>query len=663
MLNLQPIFSDHALFLHSSPLTVRGTSDAKNTVNVYLMRDGKTVTSATSDVAENGVFEATLYTPVASYDTYEIKVEDGENEIVLKDILFGELWLASGQSNMEMPNSTQNECEEYLDGLAGKNLRFFWQGRNPGGHTGIYPYEPDYTMNGKWVVMSDREFLRRVSACATAFSNKIYDYFTSTDHEIPVGFVNSSVGGTRLEPWLPRFAFEEDEAITEYLKKLDRYPTEENWNQQGEGNYQQTTCMFNQLISPHLGAKFRGIIWYQGESNCTTEFENRIYAKLLKKLRESYKKLFSASENEVFPILSSMIYPWAYSVSGECNIGYLNKAFSDLNSESPSEYMFIPICDLSPIWAFHIGNHPIHPIHKYPLGERMALMCENAFYYRSVKNVQKRPPMLKSCVRKGNALRLTFSDTGSGLYIKGRKIRGMYVCGKDGVYTPADCEIVNKSTLLVSCRGIEKPVHVAYAISSFEPQTNLYAGEFPVAPFCTQLGDTEKQIKIFLKPWLNMENDSEFIYNFRGEIRDAFRQPIYYPSNGSAICYDSDFSLTGRSLRVSGEGENFGTYFLTKRYNDIDLYNYSALCVSLLNNSGLTARLKVYYSEKADGTALTVTLKAERVKEYSNGWCDYRFDLSALPRSYIAKAEFLFNKKETPLYYVNIDNLYLIEKS
>ncbi len=662
MITLQPIFSDHALFLHSAPLTVRGTAEKGKTVNVHLVNDGKVKNVSSAKVGEDGVFEATFTTPVASFDTYEIKVEDGESEIVISDILFGELWLASGQSNMEMANLTQNECDSYLDGLAGKNLRFFWQARNPGGHTGQYPYEADYTMNGKWVVMSDREYLRRVSACATAFSNKLYDYFTSINHDIPVGFVNSSVGGTLIEPWLPRFAFEENEELSEYLKSMGRYPTPENWNTRGEGNYQQTTCMFNQLISPHLGAKFRGIIWYQGESNCGMEFSKRIYAKLLKTLRESYKKIFAASENEVFPILSSMIYPWSYGQSGECNIGYLNKAFSDLALESPAEYLFIPICDLNPIWAFHITNHPIHPIHKYPLGERMALMCENAFYGRTVKNVQKRPPMLKSCTRKGNALRLTFSDTGSGLYIKGRSVRGMYVCGKDGVYTPAECEIVNKSTLLVYSRGIEKPVHVAYAVSSYEVQTNLYAGEFPVAPFCTQLDAKDKPIKIFLKPWLNMENDSEFICNFSDTVRDVFRQPIYYPSERSYVCYDSDFSLTGRSLRVRGEGESFGTYFVSRRYNDLDLYNYSALYVSFLNNNELTAKLKIYYAEDDKGTALTVTLTPERLKDHSNGWSDYRFDLSALPIGTITKAEFVFKKTGVPLYYVNIDSLYLKQK-
>ncbi|MBQ9115978.1 MAG: hypothetical protein IJY04_03055 [Clostridia bacterium] len=662
MLRLQPIFSDHALFLHSAPLTLRGTTNASDARAILSLNGNKVSEEAASEI-KDGLFEITLSAPAASFDRYEITVISGSESIVLHDILFGELWLASGQSNMEMANASQIEHPEYIDSLKEKNLRFFWQRRNPGGHTGVYPYEPDYTMEGRWATMDDRDLIRHVSACATAFSNKLYEFLNSTDSSIPVGFVNSSVGGTLIEPWLPREAYENNAELTEYLRSMNRYPDIESWNARGEGNYQQTSCMFNQLIAPHIGAKFRGIIWYQGESNCGSEFGKRIYAKLLKALRESYKKIFAASEDEVFPILSSMIYPWSYGVDGETNIGYLNKAFSDLAIESPSEYPFIPICDLKPIWAFHLANHPIHPIHKYPLGERMALLCCNSLYGRSVKNVQKLPPMLKSCVRRGNTLRLTFSNTGSGLYIKDKKnVRGMYICGTNGVYTPAKCEILNRSTISVYAPGVEKPVHVAYAISSYEAETNLYAGEFPVAPFGTQLSDTTKPINIQLKPWLNTENDSEFICNFTEALRDVYRQPIFHASESSTVCFDTDFSLTGRSLRVRGATPaKLGAYVLAHRYNALDLYNYSALNASFMNTVGLTAKLVFHYAEN-NGTAITVSVSGERKEDLAGGWTNYSFDLTNLPVGKILKMEFAFSLKDNNLPYVNIDNLWLSEK-
>jgi len=662
MIKLQPIFSDNALFLHSAPLTLRGSTDASS-VSAVLTLEGKSVTTVKGAVGPDGIFEITVTTPTASFNEYDITVNADSESTTIHNVLFGELWLASGQSNMEMANVSQIEHNEYLTALADKKMRFFWQARNPGGHSGIFPYQPDYTMDGKWVTMDNFELLKRLSACATAFSNTVYNYLNSTSMaDIPVGFVNSSVGGTLIEPWLPRFAYENNSELTEYLKSMNRYPELSSWNARGEGNYQQTSCMYNQLIAPHIGAKFRGIIWYQGESNCGSEFSKRIYAKLLKALRESYKSVFAASEKETFPIISSMIYPWTYGVDGETNIGYLNKAFSDLATESPTEYPFIPICDLKPIWGFHIQNHPIHPIHKYPLGERMGFLTCNSVYGRTVKNVQKLPPMLKSCVRKGSFLRLTFSNVGSGLYIKGGKARGIHICGSNGIYMPANVRIVAKNAMLVYAKGIEKPTHVAYAISSYEAETNLFAGEFPVAPFGTQLNDRTNPLNIQLKPWLNTENDSEFICNFRDDLRDVYRQPIYHASEGCTVCYDTDFSLTGRSLRVHGNTPSkIGCFVVAHRYNALDLYKYSALNASFMHVGALSAKLILHYAEK-DGTAITVSINGEKLENIPGAWNKYTFNLSSLPLGTIQKMEFAFTLTDTLIPYVCIDDIWLAEK-
>ena len=658
MINLYPVFQDHALFLHSSPLTVSGTALPGKNIHAKITKNGRILSEGSSVSENDGGFGVILNTPAASFDTYEISVSDGNDTVVISDVLFGELWLASGQSNMEMTNSQQNEFEKYFDSLQGKNMRFYLQNRNPGGQSGQYPFEPDYTMGGKWITVDKKELVGRVSACATAFCSKLYDFLNSGKGDTPIGFLNSSVGGTPIEAWLPMEVCENDRDIRDYLEKTGKYPFKDTWNKKGNANYQQTCCLYNQLIAPHTGAKCRGVIWYQGEGNCAGEYGYRIYAKLLKALRESYKKLLAPKDDEVFPIISSMIYPWTYGPDGETNIGYLNKAFSDLAESSPAEFPFIPICDLSPIWAFHAGNHPIHPIHKYPLGERMALLCANSVYGRKVPNAQKLPAMLKSCIRKENTLCLTFTNTGSGLYIKGNKVRGLYICGKNEVYVPAECRITGTNTMTVYHPFIKNPVHVAYAISSYEVETNLFAGEFPVSPFFTQSGVGENPVKIFLKPWLNTEYDSEFICNFKEERRDVFRQPIYRPSPGSTVCFDRDFSISGRSVRVGGIGETFGTYIISNPYNPIDLQNYSALHLCLLNINGLNADIVLNFAEKGGNMVIT----GEMLSTLPGGWGKYVFDLTAVPDLKIDSLEFRFTLKNNPLYYVNIDSLFLVPK-
>lgn len=663
MFTLQAIFSDNALFQHSSTLTVSGEGSIGQVINVKLILDGSVLQSSEGWVQDDWSFGVTIDTPEASFKLYDIEISDENQTVTLKNILFGELWLASGQSNMEMGNFTQIECDEYLSALRGKKLRFFHQDRNPGGQTGEYPYYPDYSMTGRWLNMEDNvDYLKRVSACATAFSNKLYDYLNS-ENDIPVGFVNSSVGGTRIEAWLPRSGFASNmvynKEICDYLHRINAFPELMSWNKCGGENYQQVSCMFNQLIAPHTGVIFRGMLWYQGESNCGGENSHRIYATLLKALRESYKEIFAESEDSVFPIISSMIYPWTYSNrEGECCIGYLNKAFSDLALESPDEYPFIPICDLKPVWAVR-GNHPIHPIHKYELGERMALLCENSVYGRKVSNVQKLPAILKTHTVVGNAIQLTFSNVGDGLYIKGNKPRGLYICGKNGVYMPAECQIINENTMLVFAKGIQKPENVAYAVSSYEAETNIFAGEFPVTPFCTELENREKNISICLKPWLNTQNDSEFICNFSEDYRDCVRYPIWYAEEGCTVCFDSDFSITGRSVRVGGVDDNIGVSVYARKYNPLDLYNYSALNVSLMSqNDPEKAELVVSYADNNNDTIIIGECK----KTHSLCWSDYYFDFSSLPNGEITKMKFSFKVRNGSLKYVNIDDLWLEEK-
>lgn len=662
MITLQAIFSDNALFQHSSPLTVSGHTDSDETVVVALCYYGDVFESKFGKPDASGRFAITIYTPRTSFEECSIKVKQGSEIVTIDHILFGELWLASGQSNMEMPNYTQREFEEYLLLLKDKKLRFFHQNRNPNISGSEYPIEPDYTMGGKWI-SPDQSDVRYISACATAFSKELYEYLNKVSGNVPVGFVNSGVGGTRIEAWLPQSVYQNGGEIADYLHSINAYPEKALWNTRGEGNYQQTSCMFNQLIAPHIGVKFRGILWYQGEANCWNEHKLRIYAKLLRALKESYQEIFASPEFDTFPIISSMIYPWKYNESsGECCIGYLNQAFVELNKHSPDEYIFVPICDLKPVWAFN-GNHPIHPIHKYPLGERMALMCENAVYGRKTSRAtQKSPAILKKCTRTENgALKLTFSNVGSGLYISGKHVRGLYISGKNGIYMPAECDILDRKSILVYARGISEPVNVAYAISSYEVETNLFAGEFPVAPFCTELDDRDKFISITLKPWLNTENDSEFICNFKEEYRDVFRQPIWRPSDRSTVCFDSDFSVTGRSLRIGGDSENFGAYIVAAAYNPLDLYNYSALNMSVMSVAPPSPKMILTYRD-GEGLETAVTVFGALKNERACGWREYRYDLSDIPSGNIVKAEFAFTVESGTLRYVNIDDLWLEEK-
>ena len=657
MLTMPKIFSENALYLHSARLELRGRADADQAVSVTLLYNNEEVASANGMSDGQGDFCVEIRTPEASFKEYTFRVTSGDDVYEFGGVLFGEIWLACGQSNMEMPNNQQPEWEtEVSEVIKGKKLRFFNQPKPA--HNFDYPKEPATDTDGWWVVPEDTAKAAWVSALATQFSVDLYEFFAAKGEEMPVGFLNCSRGGTVLETWLPYSAFDK------YPKIAYKKPDLGSWNSRGDGNYQQGGAHYNYNTHSHLGVKARGMLWYQGESNLIAEQTLHIYKELMIALRETYRDLFSPSEDEVFPIVSSQIYPWRYVDGAESMVGYFNKCFTDLGKMDPERYPYVPICDLSPIWTYHLGNHPIHPAHKYALGKRMALLCLNKYYGRVGRYVQKMPPTLKSFTRKGDKLRLTFDNVGSGLTFNGKKPKGMYIRSKNGAYTPAVCEIVSKNTMLVSHPYIDKPVHCAYAVSSYETATNLMAGEFAVDPFCTEFDDPVTNVEISVKPWLNNELDGELVFRhpFTDTRRDVFVQPIFNPTEGSHTCYDSVYSLSGRSLRVSGDGNTFGVYLKAEQYITLDLENYDAIKMSVYNSDQSEARLILYYKE-VGGKRITMSIKSEVEKKLSYGWAVHNFDLTEIPVGTIEKAELSFTHTAGRVPFVNVDNITLVPKN
>ena len=656
MLTLQNVFSDNALFLHSSVLEIKGNAEKCEDISIKLIRNSKIIGEWSEVSDENGHFTVAIDTPAASYNYYDISVKTENEEKILKDILFGELWLACGQSNMEMSNTQQPEWLEVLELIKDKKIRAFQQPRLT--HTDDYPFEPSTATDGGWRKPTDENFIA-MSAIATKFSNNLYDFFAARGEDCPVGFLNTSRGGTCIETWIPRESFAKYERIAHRTPKLD------TWNTKGENNYQQPAAHYNFHMAPLIGVKARGMLWYQGESNVGMENTQHLYKDYMTALRDSYKERFAPSDNDIFPMMSVQLFPWKYSEFNDTKMGYMNKAFSDMAKKYPDEYPFVPICDLPFLWCKWAGNHPIHPIHKYRIADRLSLLAQNKYYGRKVKNIQMLPPMLKSSVRHGNKLRLTFENVGSGLYIKGQKARGLYIRSKDGVYTPAYCEIVAKNVMNVYHPYIDKPCHVAYSVSSLEPKTNIFAGEFPVTPFCTEFADdVSNEIRIGKKPWLNNENDGEFSGQICNTYFDFFNAAIFNPACGSGVCYDSDFAVTARSLRVYAidhSDKKFGAYIRAGQYEPLDFENYKELKFALYHHRNLEVKFILYYKEK-DGTSLVHSINATAAENGKNGWFEHSVDLSGIPVGEIEKAEFSFTRGADRLSYVFLDDIVLVPK-
>ncbi|MBQ3636978.1 MAG: hypothetical protein II953_01320, partial [Clostridia bacterium] len=256
MLSLPSIFSSGALYQANAPLTVHGRTDPAVPVTVRLSAGNGTVFSeAAAESGPDGSFSAVLTTPEASFAEYVLTVAAGEECHTAEHILFGELWLASGQSNMELTNVFIPDAELLYDAVAGKKIRVFSVSYDVPENR--FPWEPDEYTRGEWIGAEDRRGLSNVSAMGLKFVEQLYAAL-NRNAEIPVGFLNASWGGTPISGWLPRDAVLADEHMKEIAARTGCLAEFEKWNTRGDLNFQQPAAQYNLKIAPLHGVKVRG---------------------------------------------------------------------------------------------------------------------------------------------------------------------------------------------------------------------------------------------------------------------------------------------------------------------------------------------------------------------------------------------------------------------
>ncbi len=645
MLRLTTVFASRALFLHSAPLTVKGTADGEVTVRIE--RNGEVFSEEVGTPGEGGFFAVTVTTPAASFDPYCIVVSSCGEERVLRDILFGELWIAGGQSNMELPAGEHLVYEEMRRLPCAAAVRSY--------HVYQFPFDdPAYDEQepfgeGNWYSPDEEEF-GAVSMLAFSFSLKLAEALSC-----PVGFINLSRGCSRIETWLPRHALTDE--IIAYEKKIGRYPTPENWNTYGDmadytkKNFNQLSAYDRRACYALAGVSLRGMLWYQGGSNAREEWEHGMYEPMLRALRSAWEGYYGVP-GRPFPCLVCTIFP--YPIAMPLSRGFLNCTFAEIARRSPDEFMLVTNSDLSPRWAIHTKNYPVHPIHKHKIGERYA---DVALYRVYGVGKPAGPALLVGKERRDGALYLTFSPVYDTLSIKGERAKGIYVSDKDGHYLPAECEIVAPDTLRLTHPGIPEPWEAAYSVSGTEVGNNLLANGTSLPSFFTVSREESKKVTIEERPWANLTIDNDFQYLAES---DASAHAIYRAFPNSGFCYDRTDTLDGtRSLRIYSyeKDEEFGVKTTKRPGAELDLGLYRALRFSVYPTS-LLEEAKIHLTFM-DGTTYTVEPTWKKDAALPE-WCELEFSLAKAGEGMIKDLGFSFRTKSGAVDGVNVDRIYLV---
>lgn len=386
----------------------------------------------------------TLIDPVEAEGPTTLTVS-GKNTIVLQNVVVGEVWLCSGQSNMEWPVSRSADAEQEISAADYPEIRLFTVERATAA-------EPANDVRGKWVVCSP-ETVAEFSAVGYFFGREIHRKVGT-----PVGLIDSTWGGTRAEAWTERNALLAVPALAEQVPVWDAE----------ESPQHRTAHLYNAMIHPIMDFAKRGVIWYQGESNADRASEYRV---LFRTLIKSWRPPFAPMPPFYFVQLAN--FKQAVSEPGESEWAELREAqAAALLLEATAMAVTIDIGDAN----------DIHPRNKQEVGRRLALHALRNVHGRT--DIVASGPLFKSARFAGSEVTITFDSVGTGLIARGGELKGFAIAGHDRRFVWADARIEGDH-VIVSSPEVPRPVAVRYGWAD-NPQCNLFNSEgLPAAPFRT----------------------------------------------------------------------------------------------------------------------------------------------------------------------------------
>lgn len=486
------LFKDNMVMQRETQAPVWGTADVGEQVTVT----GSWGETAETKADESGKWSVRLKTPAAG-GPHTITIK-GKNTVEIKDVLSGDVWLCSGQSNMQITVKRSANPEQDIADAKYPNIRHFMVARNP-------ILEPAADCGGEWKVCSP-ETVGTFSGVAYFTGRELHK-----DLKVPIGLITSCWGGTYIESWTPWEAQADDtfaqdikapldekgkdyspeKAQASYEKQLAKWKkkVEAAKGKKGKGprkpklkgdprlDHNYPSNLYNGMIHPLAPFAIKGALWYQGENNARTMAPAVHYRVQLARMISSWRKAWGLE----FPLYSVQLPNFKAPQANPVELGdvWAMMRESFVHADKITSGVFT--CSM-----IDLGEaKDIHPRNKQDVGRRMASTILNKTYGKGTPTT----PFMKSFAVEDNKVVITFDYTGSGLMAKGDKLKTFAIAGADQKFVWADAEIVTregKDCVVVSSAEVKEPVAVRYAWANNPAECNLYSKEgFPASPFRT----------------------------------------------------------------------------------------------------------------------------------------------------------------------------------
>ncbi len=480
-ITLPGLFSDHMVLQRDMALPIWGTAQPGEQVTVTV-GDRKASVRAN----EEGDWQVKL-DPLPAGGPFELTVA-GKNTITLKDVIVGEVWICSGQSNMGWTLNRCDNAEQEIAAADHPKIRLYTVPR-------VMADEPRTSLEGNWEVCSPQ----------TAGSFSGVGYFFGRDLQkaidVPVGLIDSSWGGTPAESWTSSRVLKSDPDYQGIYERWDRVRAEQSAERKAAkaakkaqkrnaqsgpapgaaasqpakarkldaaNSPQRPSVLYNAMIHPLIPYAFRGAIWYQGESNAARAYQ---YRKLFPDMIRCWREAWGQGD-----------FPFLFVQLANFKARQKEAYASDWAELREAQTMTLSLPKTGMAVIIDIGNPTdIHPTNKQGVGKRLSLAARAIAYG---EKIEFSGPMFDGMSVESGKIRVKFKHTEGGLKAKGDSLTGFGLAGKDRKFVDASAKIDGNSVVVHSDR-VPEPAAVRYGWAD-APECNLYNGAgLPACPFRT----------------------------------------------------------------------------------------------------------------------------------------------------------------------------------
>lgn len=449
------ICTDGMVLQQKSEATVWGTCDPRSQVTVTPSWNGKAYTCKAD---KDGRWRVAVETPEGSYEAYTMTVSSGNESVTVSDILVGEVWFASGQSNMEMPmrgfyNSPIEHAQDFVCAPAAtEKIRMFTVPVKQS-------YEPLTEVDAEWKG-AESATIPDMSATAFFFAYKLNQML-----DIPVGIVSCAYGGARIESWTPK-------------EILETYPDEDLSREaiEAQTHYVRPYLAYNAMLNPVKGYTVKGFIWYQG---CSNVGKHEQFVERMNTMVSHWRECWGDKDAKL-PFYMVEIAPYRYKPATEVSYASL------LRQAQHEAAKVIPNCGIvvtnDLVASFEQDN--IHPTKKLEVGDRLARLALNRDYGYS--RVACYSPEAVKCwiMQNSNEIAVELTHTENGLN-RWMEIEGLEVAGSEGIFYPVTYAYFEWEPKVMKIRSefVWDPCQVRYGWGDFNPGNLKNVEGMPVAPF------------------------------------------------------------------------------------------------------------------------------------------------------------------------------------